>query len=105
MRVLIADKFEQSGIDGLKAANCDVVYHPDLKDEALASAMRVGSSRVVGGSGDSDARRRCAADCSRRRGLQHHRRRGGIASRHLRLELSGKKFIAVAELTFALIRA
>src|SRR5437764_2622252 len=40
MRVLVADKFEQSGIDGLKAARCDVVYQPDLKDEALATAIR-----------------------------------------------------------------
>lgn len=39
MRVLIADKFEQSGIDGLKAAGCDVISQPDLKDEALAKAI------------------------------------------------------------------
>src|SRR5438034_8629434 len=31
MKVLIADKFEQSGIEGLKGAGCDVVYQPDLK--------------------------------------------------------------------------
>ena len=31
MKVLVADKFEQSGIDGLKAAGCDVVYQPDLE--------------------------------------------------------------------------
>lgn len=36
MRVLIADKFEQSGIDGLKAAGCEVLFKPGLKDEALA---------------------------------------------------------------------
>src|SRR5919108_1688066 len=40
MRVLVADKFEQSGLDGLKAAGCDVVYQPDLKDDALATAIR-----------------------------------------------------------------
>jgi D-3-phosphoglycerate dehydrogenase / 2-oxoglutarate reductase len=40
MKVLIADTFEQSGIDGLKAAGCDVVYQPDLKDDALAQAVR-----------------------------------------------------------------
>lgn len=39
MRVLIADKFEQSGIDGLKAAGCEVISEPDLKDEALAKAL------------------------------------------------------------------
>ena len=31
MKVLVADKFEQSGLDGLKAAGCDVVYEPDLE--------------------------------------------------------------------------
>jgi len=39
MKVLVADKFEQSGIDGLKAAGCDVLYQPDLKDEALVKAL------------------------------------------------------------------
>ena len=36
MHVLIADKFEQSGQDGLKAAGCEVSYLPGLKDDALA---------------------------------------------------------------------
>src|ERR1700689_2371427 len=39
MRVLIADKFEQSGLDGLKAAGCDVSFQPGLKDDALAKAV------------------------------------------------------------------
>ena len=39
MRVLIADKFEQSGQDGLKAAGCDIDYQPGLKDAALAQAV------------------------------------------------------------------
>jgi D-3-phosphoglycerate dehydrogenase len=39
MKVLVADKFEKSGIDGLKAAGCDVVYEPDLKDDALTQAI------------------------------------------------------------------
>jgi len=39
MKVLVADKFEQSGIDGLKAAGCDVVYSPDLKDDTLTQAL------------------------------------------------------------------
>ena len=30
MKVLVADKFEQSGLDGLAAAGCGVVYEPDL---------------------------------------------------------------------------
>ena len=39
MRVLIADKFEKSGIDGLRAAGCEVVSDPDLKDDALRQAI------------------------------------------------------------------
>src|SRR5258707_9604047 len=40
MKVLVADKFEQSGIDGLKAAGCEVIYQPDLKDDSLIQALR-----------------------------------------------------------------
>jgi D-3-phosphoglycerate dehydrogenase len=40
MRVLIADKFEQSGRDGLEAAGCEFSYQPDVKDEALVEAIR-----------------------------------------------------------------
>ena len=47
MKVLIADKFEQSGIDGLKAAGCEVVYQPDLKDAALAQALRETGADVL----------------------------------------------------------
>jgi D-3-phosphoglycerate dehydrogenase / 2-oxoglutarate reductase len=47
MKVLIADKFEQSGIDGLKAAGCEVIYQPDLKGEALANAVRDTTAAVL----------------------------------------------------------
>ncbi|MEO7271908.1 MAG: NAD(P)-dependent oxidoreductase, partial [Vicinamibacterales bacterium] len=47
MKILIADKFEQSGIDGLKAASCDVRYEPDLKDEALTAAIRTSGAEVL----------------------------------------------------------
>ncbi|MBA3241013.1 MAG: hydroxyacid dehydrogenase, partial [Acidobacteria bacterium] len=40
MRVLIADKFEQSGRDGLEAAGCDYSYQPDVKDDSLVEAVR-----------------------------------------------------------------
>jgi D-3-phosphoglycerate dehydrogenase len=39
MHVLIADKFEQSGRDGLAAIGCRVTFEPDLKDEALVEAI------------------------------------------------------------------
>ena len=40
MLVLIADKFEQSGRDGLQAIGCGISYQPDLKDDALLAAIR-----------------------------------------------------------------
>ena len=40
MRVLIADKFEQSGRDGLQAIGCETSYQPDLKDDALVDAIK-----------------------------------------------------------------
>jgi D-3-phosphoglycerate dehydrogenase len=39
MRVLIADKFEQSGREGLEALGLSVTYEPDLKDEALVNSI------------------------------------------------------------------
>src|SRR3982751_2435585 len=40
MRVLIADKFEQSGRDGLQALGCEISFQPDLKDDALVEAIK-----------------------------------------------------------------
>ena len=39
MRVLVADKFEKSGLDGLAAIGCEVFSEPALKDEALAKRV------------------------------------------------------------------
>ena len=36
MRVLVADKFEDSGIQGLRAVGCEVIYEPKLEGDALA---------------------------------------------------------------------
>ena len=47
MKVLIADKFETSGIDGLKAAGCEVVYEPDLKEDSLTQAIAAGGADVL----------------------------------------------------------
>lgn len=47
MLVLIADKFEQSGRDGLKALGCDVSFQPDLKEEALVEAIRAENPDVL----------------------------------------------------------
>lgn len=40
MKVLVADKFEKSGLEGLKALGCDVVNEPDLSGDTLAAAIK-----------------------------------------------------------------
>ena len=40
MKILIADKFEESGIEGLRALGCEVIYNAELKDDALTAAVR-----------------------------------------------------------------
>jgi len=47
MKILIADKFEQSGTDGLRAAGCEVVSDPDLKDDALREAIAATGADVL----------------------------------------------------------
>ncbi|HET7218113.1 MAG TPA: NAD(P)-dependent oxidoreductase [Vicinamibacterales bacterium] len=47
MKVLVADTFEKSGIDGLTAAGCEVLYEPDLKDQALTDAIRSSAADVL----------------------------------------------------------
>ena len=47
MRVLVADKFEKSGLDGLRALGCEVLYEPDLADEALVARMASSGPQVV----------------------------------------------------------
>jgi D-3-phosphoglycerate dehydrogenase len=40
MKVLVADKFERVGIDGLRDLGCSVVFEPDVKAEALPALIR-----------------------------------------------------------------
>src|SRR5687767_12169106 len=47
MRVLIADKFDQSGRDGLDDAGCEFSYQPDVKDETLVEAVRAYAPDVL----------------------------------------------------------
>src|SRR5687767_6166963 len=47
MKLLIADKFEQSGVDGLRGLGCEVVYEPGLKDAALAATLASTGAEVL----------------------------------------------------------
>jgi D-3-phosphoglycerate dehydrogenase / 2-oxoglutarate reductase len=45
--VLIADKFEKLGVDGIKALGCTTVYEPELGTERLAGAIEQHKPAVV----------------------------------------------------------
>lgn len=47
MKVLIADPFEKSGLEGLESAGCDVVFEPALKDDELAAALHASRAEVL----------------------------------------------------------
>jgi D-3-phosphoglycerate dehydrogenase len=110
MKVLIADKFELSGIDGLKAAGCEVVYGPDLKDDTLTEAIRSSSADVLVVRGTKvtapmlDAGRLALVV---RAGAGYNTIDvAGASKRGIYVSnCPGKNAIAVAELAFALILA
>lgn len=47
MKVLVADKFEQSGLDGLKALGAEVIYDPSLKEEALEAKIKETEAEIL----------------------------------------------------------
>ncbi len=47
MRVFVADKFEDEGIEGLQSLGCEVAYEAALKGDALAKSVRDGAPEVL----------------------------------------------------------
>ncbi|PYT08504.1 MAG: hydroxyacid dehydrogenase [Acidobacteria bacterium] len=47
MKVLIADKFEESGRDGLREAGLEFLYEPDLKEDLLVEAIRSSGAEIL----------------------------------------------------------
>ena len=47
MRVLVADKFEKSGLNGLKSLGCEVIFEPDLKDDALTDSIGSSGAEIL----------------------------------------------------------
>src|SRR6188472_922228 len=110
MKVLIADKFEKSGIDGLRAAGCEVVNDPDLKDDALREAIgKTGADVLVVRSTKVTAPMLDAGRLSLivRAGAGYNTIDVAAASERgiYVSNCPGKNAIAVAELAFALILA
>jgi D-3-phosphoglycerate dehydrogenase len=110
MKVLVADKFERSGLEGLAAAGCEVVYLPDLKDDALTQALRETGAEVLIVRGTPvtapmfDAGKLALVV---RAGAGYNTIDVAAASRRgiYVSNCPGKNAIAVAELTFGLILA
>jgi D-3-phosphoglycerate dehydrogenase len=110
MRVLIADKFEQSGRDGLQAIGCEVSFQPELKDEALIEAIRSEAPDVLVVRGTKVTEPMLAAGQIKlvvRAGAGFNTIDVAAASRRgiYVSNCPGKNSIAVAELAFALILA
>src|SRR5437660_2837860 len=110
MRVLIADKFEQSGIDGLKAAGCEVLYQPDLKDDGLTHAIRETNADVlvVRGTNVTAAMLEAGSLALVVRAGAGYNTIDVVAASKRGIYVSncpGKNSIAVAELAFALMLA
>jgi D-3-phosphoglycerate dehydrogenase len=110
MRVLIADAFEESGLAALAAAGIDVVHQPDLKDAALADAVRetgaeilvVRSTKVTEAMLDAG---RLALVVRAGAGYNTIDVKAASARGIYVSNCPGKNAIAVAELTFALLLA
>ena len=110
MRVLVADKFEQSGRDGLTNLGCDVAYQPDLKDEALVEAIRTEAPDVLVVRGTKVTESMLDAGPIKlvvRAGAGYNTIDVAAASKRgiYVSNCPGKNSIAVAELAFALILA
>jgi len=110
MKVLIADKFEQSGRDGLQAIGCDVSYQPDLKDESLVAAIGAESPDVLVVRGTKVTEPMLDAGPIKlvvRAGAGYNTIDVAAASKRgiYVSNCPGKNSIAVAELAFALILA
>jgi D-3-phosphoglycerate dehydrogenase len=110
MRILIADKFEQSGRDGLQAIGCDVSYQPDLKDESLVAAIKTEAPDVLVVRGTKVTEPMLDAGPVKlvvRAGAGYNTIDVAAASKRgiYVSNCPGKNSIAVAELAFALILA
>src|SRR3954452_19391305 len=110
MKILIGDKFEQSGRDGLQSLGCDISFQPDLKDDALVDAIANEQPDVLVVRGTKVTESMLAAGPLKlivRAGAGYNTIDVAAASRRgiYVSNCPGKNSIAVAELAFALILA
>ena len=111
MKVLVADKFEEEGLQGLRALGCEVVFEPKLEGEALGERLGVLEAEVL----IVRPTKVTAAQIEKASGLGLIVRAGAgvntidLAAASARAvsvsNCPAKNSIAVAELTFGLILA
>ncbi len=107
MKILVADKFPQTGIDSLQTLGCQVVSAPDLKDDSLEETLAAEAPDVlvVRSTGVNEAH----LDASKQLGLVIRAGAGfntidvaGASARGIYVaNCPGKNAVAVAELAFA----
>src|SRR6266446_4468900 len=110
MRVLVADKFEQSGRDGLQALGCEISFQPDIKDALLVESIAQQQPDVLVVRGTKVTEAMLAAAPLKlvvRAGAGYNTIDVAAASRRgiYVANCPGKNSIAVAELAFALTLA
>lgn len=111
MRVLVADKFEEPGLEGLRSLGCEVYYEPKLEGEALGWRLRDTAAEVL----VVRSTRVTAAEMDQGRNLSLVIRAGAgvntidLAAASARAisvsNCPGKNAVAVAELAWGLILA
>lgn len=111
MRVLVADKFEDAGLEGLRALGCEVYYEPKLEGESLGWRLRDTAADVL----VVRSTRVTAAEMDQGRSLSLVVRAGagvntidlaGASARAISVSnCPGKNAVAVAELAWGLILA
>ena len=110
MKILIADKFEESGRIGLRTMGCEISFQPELKDDALVEAIAKEQPDVLIVRGTKVTEPMLAAGALKlvvRAGAGYNTIDVAAASRRgiYVANCPGKNSIAVAELAFALILA
>src|SRR5687767_2146937 len=110
MRILIADKFEESGRIGLRSIGCEISFQPDLKDDALVEAIAKEKPDVLIVRGTKVTEPMLEAGPLKlvvRAGAGYNTIDVAAASRRgiYVANCPGKNSIAVAELAFALMLA
>lgn len=110
MKILIADKFEESGRIGLRSIGCEISFQPDLKDDALVEAIAKEKPDVLIVRGTKVTEPMLEAGPLKlvvRAGAGYNTIDVAAASRRgiYVANCPGKNSIAVAELAFALMLA